>query len=181
MRVYQRDLGWSVKGDTDWCLAFNYRTQKAYTFGEDEIDRVRALVERINRQLKERGRAEEEEAALLWLYEHKNELRESRISASQKDYHGEFKPEDVEDLVESADKEWRSSRDLNKFEKAVIRRTLESLSPLERKVFLLSSVWMIPIPAIEELLGQKVRQQHTRIKRKLEKARKNEKTPTRYR
>lgn len=185
------NMGIRVYGSEDRaCLVVDHETETAVILPGYEYKTALALAERINGLLAEslnddleiglrkkaREAAEEYKTAFRWLEAHSRELRET----SGKKRKSPFEPEDVPALVSAIEKGYKYSRRLTKFEKAAIRRTLNELSPTERKVFILTKVWGLSVREVNRLLKRDVSKEYYRAKRKLENMRKKAKSPKRY-
>jgi DNA-directed RNA polymerase specialized sigma24 family protein len=160
------DIGVKVFGGEDKaCLVVDYETEKAVILPGREFRTAYGIAERINRLLAEGERqiAEEYKKSFEWLKEHTDELKEP---TTRRNYMP-FAPSDVPLLVQNALEDYKKSSRLSEFEKAAINRALKKLSPLEIKVFILTSVWGLSVREVGKLIGQPVFSQYNRIRRKL--------------
>lgn len=181
--MFTQNIGVRVFGSEEKaCLVVDYETEAAVMLPGREYETAAALAETINRLLAEGDRrtAEEYKNAFQWLQAHTNELKEP---SNRRDV-SVFEPADVSLLVARTIQDYKHSKRLTKFEKAAIRRALETLSPLEQRVFIIAKVWGVKTTDLARLFGisdGSIFKMLNRIKRKLEKTRKTEKTPARYR
>ncbi|MBA4495117.1 hypothetical protein ACFO25_10000 [Paenactinomyces guangxiensis] len=189
--MFQPNAGIKVYGsENQACLVVDHETEKATVLPAREYESALALAERINLLLAEsmnhdfslelrkkaKEAAEEYKAGFDWLKAHSGKLK----GPSDRKQTSPFEPEDVPSLVRAIERGYKRSKQLTRFEKAAIRRTLNNLSALERKVFILTKVWGVSAREANRLLKQDVHRQYGRIRKELEKARKKEKTPARY-